>query len=539
MADMTTPPPGAEDVRHLRRHPESVRSQHRSAAEEQRARDPHAPAEVHEYRIDLERLRFSSYFGRLSAVTQVVPQSGVGPIMHNRLTHSLKVSAVARVIAANLAARLSRHRTHQAGLGQEPDPVGAALEALGGCDTIVAQAAAHAHDLGHPPFGHLGERTLDRLARSELGLPEGFEGNAQTFRILTSLDTLGRDFPGLNLTAAVRTSVLKYPWTRGDWSGVSLDRVPAASRPRGVGLDPEGGAVKFSAYGLEAEEMEAVLAAYPAIGSARQTVDCAIMDLADDIAYAVHDLDDFVRAGVLQQAEVAGEFHAWLDSAADLRGAEIDGLRRSWREPGVSLELRRREAMLKDPWVADSEVFADAVRRISEDLGDDLLLRPYDGGVAAERKVSDFTRRWIERLRTGVVVDGDPHVRSGHVHLDQRSWHEVLVLKFVHARFVLDMPDLTQAQRGQQRVVEDLVRGFDAWLRDPDDAQRAPRRLLEWLDSTTEETFALRARRPDLLLGPADDASLRRQGRARAILDYVASMTDQQALSTHAALTRG
>ena len=536
---MVTSARSSGDARLDRRHPEDIRSQHRSEAEEERAADPRSPSEVHEYRIDLERLRFSPYFGRLSAVTQVVPQSGVGPIMHNRLTHSLKVSAVARVIAANLAARLAQHRTATTTGGADPDPVGQVLERLGGCDTIVSQSAAHAHDLGHPPFGHLGERTLDRLARTELGLPEGFEGNAQTFRILTSLDTLGREFPGLNLTAAVRASVLKYPWTRGRWAGVSLDRVPAAERPRGVGLDPAGGAVKFSAYALEAEEMADVLAAFPAIGEHRQTVDCAIMDLADDIAYAVHDLDDFVRAGVLQQAEVAGEFHSWLAAASDLREAELADLRARWREPGVSLELLLRDTLLKDPWVADSEVFADAVRRVSADLGDDLLMRPYDGGGDAERKVSAFTRRWIERLRSSVVVEADPHVRSGHVRLDRRGWHEVLVLKFVHARFVLDLPDIALAQRGQQRVLEDLVRGFDAWLSDPVDASRAPRRLLEWVEHTTEATIALSRRRPDLLLGPADEAGLRRQGRSRAILDYVASMTDQQALTTHASLTRG
>ena len=536
MTSMDTSPSSAGDARHHRRHPESVRSQHRSAVEE--ASDAHSPSEVHEYRIDLERLRFSPYFGRLSAVTQVVPQSGVGPIMHNRLTHSLKVSAVARVIAANLAAHQARHRAHADGRGA-PDPVGATLTHLGGCDTIVAQSAAHAHDLGHPPFGHLGERTLDRIARTELGLPEGFEGNAQTFRILTALDTLGRDFPGLNLTAAVRASVLKYPWTRGQWAGVDLEQVPADARPRGVGLDPTGGAVKFSAYALEAEEMDAVRSAFPTIDPFQQTVDCAIMDLADDIAYAVHDLDDFVRAGVLQQAEVAGEFHTWLDDDSGLRDSDIRSLRLRWREPGASLELLRRDALRKDPWIAHSDEFEAAVRRISADLGDDLLTRPFDGGGEAERKVSAFTRRWIERLRTSVVVEAEPPVRGGHVRLDRRAWHEVLVLKFVHARFVLDLPDIALAQRGQRRVLEELVRGFDAWLSDPFDGGRAPRRLLEWVDHTTEATFALRDRRQDLLLGATDDAGLRRQGRSRAILDYVASLTDQQAVATHASLTRG
>src|SRR5690606_28979945 len=145
-------------------------------------------------------------------------------------------------------------------------------------------------------------------ARTHLGLAEGFEGNAQSFRILTRLDTLGRDFPGLNLTAASRAATLKYPWTRGEWIGVSADMRPVGERPRGVGIDPVEGAEKFSAYSLEAGEMEEVLAAFPNLTSGLQTVECAVMDLADDIAYAVHDLDDFARAGVLQRAAVALEF---------------------------------------------------------------------------------------------------------------------------------------------------------------------------------------------------------------------------------------
>jgi dGTPase len=77
---------------------------------------------------------------------------------------------------------------------------------------VVVQAAATAHDLGHPPFGHLGERVLDRLARERFGLADGFEGNAQTFRVLTELEVLGPGSQGLNLTAATRAAVLKYPW---------------------------------------------------------------------------------------------------------------------------------------------------------------------------------------------------------------------------------------------------------------------------------------------------------------------------------------
>ncbi len=496
-------------------------------------------AAAQEFRIDLERIRFSSYFARLSDVTQVVPQSGVGPVMHNRLTHSLKVSAVARVIAAGLAGQAAAHAAWTRGERAADDATGAIVTRLGGCDTVVAQAAAHAHDLGHPPFGHLGERVLDRIARERLGLPEGFEGNAQSFRILTQLDTLGRDFPGLNLTAASRAATLKYPWTRAAWVGVTTAERPVTERPRGVGDDARDGAEKFSAYALDAAEMAGVLAAFPHVPAGMQTVECAVMDLADDIAYAVHDLDDFARAGVLQQSAVTGELSTWLASSEALARIDLPVLRASWRAPGHALELLWRRLHLKDAWIADRGAFTDAVMRVSEEVGESLLAAPYDGGIASERAVSGFTRRWIEHLRTSIVVEEHPHVRSGPVRLDTRAWHEVMVLKFVHAHFVLERPELGQTQRGQARVVEDLALGFDAWLTDPVDAGRAPRRLLEWVDGATSGYFALRSDQPELLTGDTSDAGLRRQGRARAVLDYVAALSDQQARETHRALTRG
>lgn len=536
--NVSAPGPAAES-RVARRYVEHESSQHRSAGMDDADLPVADSSAAQEFRIDLERIRFSSYFARLSDVTQVVPQSGVGPVMHNRLTHSLKVSAVARVIAAQLAGQVATHAAFTRGESGTDDAVGAIVTRLGGCDTVVAQSAAHAHDLGHPPFGHLGERVLDRVARERFGLPEGFEGNAQSFRILTQLDTLGRDFPGLNLTAATRASTLKYPWTRAEWVGVLTADRPVAERPRGVGDDARDGAEKFSAYALDAAEMESALAAFPSIVPGMQTVECAVMDLADDIAYAVHDLDDFARAGVLQHSAVTGELRAWLSASEKLAEIEPPVLAASWRAPGHALELLWRRIQLKDSWVADRAAFTDAVIRVNEEVGGSLLAAPYDGGIDSERAVSGFTRRWIDHLRTSIVVVEEPHVRSGPVRLDQRAWHEVMVLKFVHAHFVLERPELGQTQRGQARVIEDLALGFDAWLTDDVDAGRAPRRLLEWVDQATEGYFTLRGDRPELLTGDTSDAGLRRQGRARAVLDYVAALSDQQARTTHRALTRG
>ena len=104
---------------------------------------------------------------------------------------------------------------------------------------MVVQAAASAHDLGHPPFGHLGERILDRIARSRFGLADGFEGNAQTFRIMTELDVHGAHGEGLNLTAAVRAAVLKYPWARLRLPGAPSQ--PAVRHRRAVAARAGGG----------------------------------------------------------------------------------------------------------------------------------------------------------------------------------------------------------------------------------------------------------------------------------------------------------
>ncbi|MEO7006260.1 MAG: dGTP triphosphohydrolase [Terrimesophilobacter sp.] len=468
------------------------------------------------FRVDLERIRFSPYFSRLSAVTQVIPQAGSGTVVHNRLTHSLKVTAVARSIAVSL-----RNRG-----GKAWDTI----TELGGCDHIVVQAAASAHDLGHPPFGHLGEQVLDRLARQRLGLADGFEGNAQTFRILTELDNCHASERGLNLTVAVRAAVLKYPWSRDDWR--HGDAGPAHQLPRGVGIDRDLGAVKFSAYALDAAELAEVKSRYPQIGKHQQTIECSVMDIADDIAYSVHDLDDFYRAGVLQYPTVAAELDGWLDNQAALSRLDNATLESNLRTPGHSLERAWRLTAQKDGWIADEGEFQDAVLRVKEGLVESLLSTPFDGGAAAERRVTAFTHHWIDRLKDAIEVEAQPNIRSGHVRLARDAWHDVVVLKFVHTRFVLDRADLTIYQRGQARVLESLVEGFHAWLADPNDAPRAPRRLLDSVEATIDSYAELQRTEPhhgDYVV---------RLGRARAIIDYIASFTDAQAM-TAAALIGG
>ncbi|WP_353827832.1 deoxyguanosinetriphosphate triphosphohydrolase family protein [Agromyces sp. SYSU T0242] len=482
------------------------------------ADEPRSSADVvgehSQFRLDLERVRFSPYFSRLSAVTQVIGQPGAGPLIHNRLTHSIKVTAVARAIAVKLTDATAPTHGFAVGLG---------------CDAVVVQAAASAHDLGHPPFGHLGERVLDRIARDSLGLPDGFEGNAQTYRILSSLDVSQVAPRGLNLTAAVRTAVAKYPWTRH----LDVDALGDGPLPRGLRRTPHGvDVLKFSAYGIDAVDLEEARDGLPPL---RQSLECSIMDIADDIAYSIHDVDDFHRAGLLGQGAVAREFRGWIDTSTELRRLDDDELRSRSAPAGAALEGLRRKLNASDPWIADDDVFHDAVGVVADDLVDGLLATPFDGSIAAERALSSFTNRWIDHLQSSVVPSPEGVVRAGPVTLDRRAWHEVEILKFVHRHFILDRSDIVMYQRGLSRVLTRAVKGLMAWIHDEDDRDRVPQRLKELIAIATDGYAALRATRPADVPIP-EAADVHRLGIARGVVDYVASLSDGQAFAVSEAI---
>ena len=443
------------------------------------------------FRVDRDRIVGSPFFARLGGVTQVISPGGSGLLVHNRLTHSLKVAQVGRAVAERLAA----------GHGD-------VLEKLGGCDPDVVEAAALAHDLGHPPFGHLGERVLDQLARQRLRLRDGFEGNAQSYRIVTSTEIRGEATIGLNLTAATRAAILKYPWTRRSHPTPHPRFMDPA--PRGAAAppdDPDGGSLKFGAYSTEVEDMIQARAPFAGrVAEWQQTVEASVMDTADDIAYAIHDLEDVHRVGVLQPGAVAAELTAWQ------------------RRPGGALESLRQQLHRKDGWMADDDAFAAAVEQVRAELVDGLLAAPFDGSLEAEAKVAAFSATWTKRLVDSIEVIEQPAVRSAHVQLAAAQWHEVQVLKLIQNRFVLTRPDLALHQRGQARLLASLVEALLAWLTDPDEADRLPSRLRDLVELAEVE---LPEGTPDRL----------GRARGRAVIDFVAALTDSQAVGLMEALS--
>ncbi|WP_425644410.1 anti-phage deoxyguanosine triphosphatase [Agrobacterium leguminum] len=224
---------------------------------------------------DYGRIIHSASFRRLQGKTQVFP-GHESDFFRNRLTHSLEVAQIAEGIADRL------NHVFKEALGEKK------------IDSRLCAAAGLVHDIGHPPFGHNGERALDE----KMKLYGGFEGNAQTLRILSRLEKKAKyDEPvdgdiraGLNLCFRTLAAILKYD------TEIPVKRPDAKKPKKGYYASEAKIVAEIKRKVLGTESLPE--------GAKFKTIECAIMDIADDIAYSVYDLEDSLKAGFLTPASI-------------------------------------------------------------------------------------------------------------------------------------------------------------------------------------------------------------------------------------------
>lgn len=409
------------DADAFRRHPERAKSsQLRTSAVDTRSA----------FARDRARVLHSAALRRLADKTQVVgPNDGDTP--RTRLTHSLEVAQIARGIGA--------------GLDLDPD---------------LCDLAGLCHDIGHPPYGHNGENALNEVAAA----CGGFEGNAQTLRILTRLEPKivsdeGESF-GLNLSRAALDAACKYPWAKTNADG-SVNK-------------------KYSAYDEDAEILAWIRQGHEDL---RPPIEAQVMDFSDDIAYSVHDVEDGIVSGRID-LKVLWDL-VELAALAD-KGAAAFG--------GSPAELIEGAASLRElPVVAAAADF-------------DFSLRSY---AALKAMTSELVGRYVgstiestKKTHAGIDV-GRMH---GDLIIPETAASEVKLLKTLAVLYVMDDPGHLARQNRQRdrifRVFDYLVLGapgsldpmYRQWFIEANSESEQIRVIVDQIASMTESRLERLAR---------------------------------------------
>ena len=415
----------------------------RQGASRRKGDDPRSAAEV-----DRDRLVHSHAFRRLQRKTQVVGVNSVD-FYRTRLTHTIECAQLGRALARRLV--------------HEPlDGVVPAREHL----PDLVEAACLAHDLGHPPFGHTGEEALDELLSRRWGMR--FEGNAQSFRIVTLLEPkkyhrvsspVQRPL-GLDLTRATLMAMTKYPWTEVDAREGDLRKFGVYETPE----DLESFAWIWERHG-------------EGVAGARRTLATDVMEAADDIAYAVHDIEDGIWARLIP-----------VDQVAQLEPWAVERI--------TAMVLRRDPELWED---AEAEVHAELTALFAPLEQRTWARGPFDRSRSSEGGLKSFCSALTDDLVRRVTAGGRLEWH-GNLALHRR----ISVLKAIIWVWLIEPPELVTRRHGQRRIIRELV---DGYLEEP--------RMLPYQDEF------------DRVAGRGI------QARVRFVVDHVASMTDQYATSVH------
>jgi dGTPase len=407
---------------------QSFRDERRHEKYDKETGDDRTPAQR-----DRDRLLYSASFQRLAEVTQVVSASS-GYVFHNRLTHSLQVAQVGRRLAEKLLLN-PEFSTREDRIVLDPDTV---------------EAACLAHDLGHPPFGHVVEEELNDLSE-QIG---GFEGNAQSFRILSNLAFRSYDHDGMDLTRSTLCAVLKYPWLRGE----------NTKKPR-----------KWGAYTSEKPDYYFARELYPL--EFEQNPDAYLMDWADDITYSVHDLEDFYRAGRIPLHLLSDE------GSQECEYFFNDVFQRHTALGNAAIVSRRSELQ---------EAFTAVL------IANFAPTEGYRGTMRQRAGLRRFTGSLIGRYINGVTVSNEGGNPYPFVKPQYRD--EVLMLKELTWTYVIQDPGLASQQVGQRHMIRKIYEIYANASQSSRDWRLFPEYYRERLDRATSNEDRLRAC-VDLLAG--------------------------------------
>lgn len=353
---------------------------------------------------DRDRILYSSAFLRLGHVTQVATPEA-GHIFHSRLTHSIKVAQVARGLAQRFK------------ILDERGELDTGASRLVAClDEDAAEAAALAHDLGHPPFGHLAEKVLEEESQHA-----SFEGNAQSFRIVTRLalrsamNDAGNAPVGLNLTRRTLNGILKYPWLRAE--------------------EPSGRWKKWGAY--TDGDRKAFDWTRQGYGDGERTLEACLMDWADDITYAVHDMDDFYRARLvpLERLTVSGS-------------SELQRFKEHLQESADELTDGDEEP--------EPERFTEAADRLFADGIVSSVNLPFSGRTDERVNLRQLGSKLIGLYISAPQLRDTGDGLSVDLVIDDDIVDQVKVLKQLTWFYVINRPSLSVIQRGQTQIVKTL-----------------------------------------------------------------------------------